>query len=95
MGQQQVVMELKWQQAFHSVRPLPPRTGTGRATGEGWMAWPRKVVHAQAHVNAGTCLCRRQARTFHRGPNHLVRNSGAIPPILSEILLRGAYQSLA
>lgn len=38
MGQQQVVMELKWQQAFHSVRPLPPCTGTGLATGEGWMA---------------------------------------------------------
>lgn len=38
MGQQQVVMELKWQQAFHGVRPLPPCTGTARATGEGWMA---------------------------------------------------------
>lgn len=95
MGQQQVVMELKWQQAFHSVRPLPPRTGTGRATGEGWMAWPRKVVHAQAHVNAGTCLCRRQTHTFHRRPNHLVRYSDAIPLILWEIFLRGTYQSLA
>lgn len=37
MGQQQVVMELKWQQAFHSVKPLPPHTMTGRATGEGWI----------------------------------------------------------
>lgn len=34
-------MELKWQQAFHSVRPLPLQE-TGRATGEGWMAQPQR-----------------------------------------------------
>lgn len=35
MGQQQVVMELKWQQAFLSERPLPEQE-TVRATGDGW-----------------------------------------------------------
>lgn len=46
-------MELKWQQAFHSVRPLPLQE-TGRATGEGWMGKASERVHAQAHVNAVT-----------------------------------------
>lgn len=66
MGQQQVVMELKWQQAFHSVRPLPPRTGTGRATGEGWMAaasedssrtGTREHCHTErAYAGAAVCI---------------------------------------
>lgn len=41
-------MELKWQQAFHSVKPLP-LLETGWATGEGWMVQSRKRVHAHAH----------------------------------------------
>lgn len=40
-------MELKWQQAFHSVRPLP-ELETGRPTGEGRMVKPQRGF-TQAH----------------------------------------------
>lgn len=47
-------MELKWQQAFHSVKPLP-ELETGRATGEGWMVQPREGsrigTREQSHQN--------------------------------------------
>lgn len=48
---------------------------------------PRKLVHAQAHVNAATLDVPVQALpfTFLRLPNHLVRNSDAIPLLLLEV----------
>lgn len=46
-------MELKWQQAFHSVRPLPPQETAG-ATSEGWTQRNTWSQSHQEHACAST-----------------------------------------